>query len=199
MSKQVTTPEFRVSFPKLFTPEEYGGKMQYSAELLFAPGTDLSDLKAAAGEAAMEYFKGNIPQGLVSPFKNGDEFNAQRVRDGKTELEAYRGVTFLRVNSFNLPRVVDQNVEDIPAMNADKVYAGSYGFAQLGAAGWTYQGRNGVKFYLNMYQFARDGERLDSREDVKDVFNRIPGAANGATDPSTQSTGSDAGAGGLFD
>jgi hypothetical protein len=197
---------FTVSFPKLFEPEERNGELWYSAELIFDADTDLSALKAAAQFAANEKWPNGAPQPFHSPFKDGSLYNAQRVASGKAAVPIYEGKTFLRVKTKEAPSVVDELVEEIPAINAKKIYPGSKGYAQLGASGWgPIEGKSGVTFYLNMYQFAEDGERLDSRSDAKDVFSKLPvrnaqpegsPAANGNANPNFGG-GNDSG--GLFD
>ena len=195
MSKQVTTPKFRVSFVNLFEPTTFDGKTTFNAELIFPADADLSGMKAAAAFAVQDKWKGNTPQPLSNPFKSGTELNDQRVAAGKKRLPGYDGCTFVRVKSFDKPRVVDEHVKEVPALESGKVYAGSYGFAQLGASAWSHQtGGNGVSFYLNMYQFAADGERLDARQDPNDVFTQQGGAGNPAA-PADNGTG----AGGMFD
>jgi len=52
----VMTPEFRMSFPKLFKAEknDLNGKMEFSVTALFPKGADLSKLKAAAHAACVK-------------------------------------------------------------------------------------------------------------------------------------------------
>ena len=52
VSKRVTTPEFRVSFPVVFKPKknDLSGEDEYSIVALFPKGADLTALKNAAAK-----------------------------------------------------------------------------------------------------------------------------------------------------
>lgn len=70
----VKTPEFRVSYPKVFKPElnTLNGKQEYSVVALFPIGANLTALKKAA-QAAVEKEWGTDPtkwpKGLKLPLK----------------------------------------------------------------------------------------------------------------------------------
>jgi hypothetical protein len=77
-NKRVITPIARLSYPYLFKQSAglNGSEGKYQCELIFPPGTDLSELKRAAHQAAKDKWGDKIPKNLRSPFRNGDEERA---------------------------------------------------------------------------------------------------------------------------
>ena len=172
------TPEFRVSFPVLFEPQlphnaKPTDKPRYSLTMLFPEGADLSELKAAAANAAAAKFgpdKARWPKGMRSPFRDGAE----------KEYSGYGpGVTFIKAWTFIRPAVVNRQRE--PITDSTEVYAGCYAKASLVASGYNSNGNSGVRFALQNVQKIRDGEPFSGRSSPEDDFSPIgPAAGDGA-------------------
>jgi ssDNA-binding protein len=155
--KRVVTPEFRLSYPHLFEPQEYQGKNEFSAVAVFPKTTDLTALKKAANAAAAEKWGADMkkwPKNLKSPFRDGD-----KEREG---TDGYENSIFITVKSKQRPHIVDRKMQDIidPAV----FQAGDYGRAEIVAAAYENQGNKGVSFWLWSIQKTKDGERFGGRQ-----------------------------------
>jgi hypothetical protein len=153
---RVITPEARLSYPHLFRPQEGldGGKDKYGCELIFAPGTDLSALKAAANLAAKKKWGDKVPKKLRTPFRIGDED-----RDGK---DGYQGATFIGARSADKPGIVIGQNRDI-CTDESQIYGGCYVRASVTAFAYETKGNAGVSFALNNVWKLRDGEPFGNR------------------------------------
>lgn len=166
MATRVITPEAIISYPTLFEPRasEEGKQPKYSCALIFPEGTDLTELKAAAKEAAVEKFGAKLPKNLRMPFRDDGEekgypegsifFNARGTRKP--------GV----VAAYADPRTGKPAVIDDP----EAVYPGQIVRASVTAYGYDVSGNRGVAFGLNNVQILRDGERLDGGRSATDEF-----------------------------
>lgn len=170
MSENVLTPEFRVSYPYLFTPQQpMAGSVskdpKYSLVMLFPKGADLSKLKAAAEAAAVEKWgadKTKWPKNLRSPFRD----------QGEKESDGYvPGAIFITASSKQKPGVVDHNVQ--PILDSSLVYAGCYGRATVRAFAYDNSGNKGVSFGLQNFQKLRDGESITGRLKPEQEFQPI--------------------------
>lgn len=183
-SGNIVSPEARFSFPNVFRPGkvmEAGKEPKYSIVLLFAANSDLSLLKAAAEEVAVEAFgadKAKWPKNLRSPFRD----------QGEKAINGYvDGCKFITATSKQRPGLVDHSNLDI--VEEHLFYAGCYGVASLRA--FAYGGGKtgvtpGVAFGLQNIQKLRDGESLSGRSDPSKDF-----------EPAAETAG--ATAGGIFD
>jgi hypothetical protein len=166
------TPEFRVSWPKVFKPErnELNGKDEYSVQALFAPGTDMSKLVAAAQAALTKTWgedKTKWPQNLKTPFKTQ---SATRIKDGKQVPNDGHvdGAPMLTLKTTQKPGVVDSQVQ--PILNEAEFYAGCYAIASVNASTYDQKGNRGVSFYLQNIQKVRDGDALAGRAKPENEF-----------------------------
>lgn len=148
------TPEFRVSYPRVFKPErnELNGQDEYSLVALFAPGTDLSALKAAIKQAAVNKWGASIPEYIRNPLRNAD----QKIKDGAYPSGMEKGTVFVTMKCRKPPGVVDQQVQ--PILDDSEFYGGCYARASVHIAAYSQKGNNGVAVYLNHVQKLRDGE-----------------------------------------
>lgn len=65
MSNVITLPECAINWPKLFKAEpDPSGRLCFSAELIFDPGTDLTALKQAIQATAQAKWPQGLPTGL---------------------------------------------------------------------------------------------------------------------------------------
>ena len=188
---KVTTPLARLSFPSLFEPRPKmsGQGEEYSCNLLFAKGTDLTAMKKLAFDACVAKWgedKKNWPVNLRNinwkthlsqngkdgwPFRDGD----------MQDYDGYADMISVRVSSSNRPAVFDRNV--VPIMDKDEVYAGCYVHASVSAFAWHHQqsGNKGVSFGLLGIQKVKDGEPF-SRRATPDDFAPYEEAADASED-----------------
>lgn len=192
----VITPEFRVSYPKVFKPEvnKLSKKLEFSVVALFALGADLSKLKAAAKAAAVKKFgpdetkwpknAGGLP--LMSPFR--DQADREKEVEGKLVMPAgyVKGAIYLNLRSTQRPAVVDQNVQ--PILDESKFYGGCYAVASVNFSAFKHEsGKVGISAYLNNIQLSRDGDPFGTRTRAEDDFKAIdtaqlaPGTSSAAT------------------
>lgn len=175
MSK-IITPKAMLSYPHLFTPQaaQDGGKEKYSCALVFDADTDISFLKKAAIETAIEKWgekaKDMIRKGqLRMPFRDGGE------------KDYPEGSTFINVRSDRQPGIVSlipdpKTGRPLPITDPDDVYAGAIVRASIAPFAYDTNGNRGVSFALNNIQKLADGERIDGRTRAEDEFDADPNA-----------------------
>lgn len=171
---KIITPEAMLSYPHIDKPQEPKdgkGNPKYSATLVFAPGTDLSALEAAAVAAAEDKYPGKgkamLAKGqLRSPFRKDAE--AKGYAEGSVfvnvRTEQQPGCVYLHAGADKRPAPIAQ--EDI----REQLYPGAIIRASLRAFAYDSNGNKGVSFALNNIQKLRDGERLDGRVAAEDEF-----------------------------
>lgn len=181
-STRVITPVATLSYPWLASPQSPKldkngnplGNPKFSGAFLFAPGTDLSALKAAADAAAEAAYPGKgikmLQSGaLRSPFRTDCE-----AKHYAPEICA----TFINARTEQKPGAV-YNRKD-PATGkaavipedkiAEELYAGAKVKVSLNAFAYNTDGNKGISFGLNNIQKVGDGERLDGRAAADDEF-----------------------------
>lgn len=167
------TPEFRVAFPKVFKPErnELNGKDEFSIVALFPKDADLSALKAAIKQAAVNLFGAKLPANLRSPIRDGEE---KRKDDGSIP-NGYEDAVFVTMRCQKRPGVVDQAVQDI--IDESEFYGGCYARANVHVKAYDQKGNKGVAVYLNHVQKVRDGEAFGTgRVSPQQAFEAVEGA-----------------------
>jgi hypothetical protein len=172
---KVVTPKARLSFPELFEPKAFENQAaKYSVQLLFDKKADLGPLKAVVKKAIADKWGGNVPKGLLLPFKDGNE----------KELDGYENMIVVSASSKFKPQVVDQKLE--PILTADDIYAGCYVRAAINAYGWEYKNakgqvmKRGVSFSLESVQKLAEGERFVKRPDAADTFDAVDDGSDDA-------------------
>lgn len=182
----LNTPEFRVSYPKVFKAErnDLNGQDEFSLVALFAPGTDLSAIKAAVKQAAINKWGATLPTNIRNPLRDADE----KIKDGAYPPGFDKGVVFATMKCQKRPGVVDQSLQDI--LDDSAFYGGCYARANVHVAAYDQKGNKGVGIYLNHVQLLRDGEAFgQGRVSPQQAFEAVAGAAPAAA----------GGAGGIFD
>ena len=163
----ITINNVRISYPTLFKPKQINGQgdPKYSAAFLIEPtNPKLRELVAMAKQAVAEaYPKGTPPNFKTLPLYKGSEKYPGDSR--------YADVYILNTSNKNRPRVVDQRKEII--LDPEAVYPGMV--VNVGLSVYVYGQRpgspaKGVTTGLEGVQIVRDGERLDSRPAVDDLF-----------------------------
>ena len=166
--KKCITPEFRVSFPAVFKPAKFEkNEPKYGVTMLFPKKTDISALKKAAFNAAIEQFgsKENFPEDLKWPWKDGDK--------KKKGTPGYAGTIYISARSkeSNQPGIVDQRRE--PIISEKDFYAGCYARAEIIAYYYDVNGNEGISFSLQNVQKLRDGEAFSGKKKAEDVFDEV--------------------------
>lgn len=184
MDTQVITPEFRVSWPNVFTPRknDLNGKDEYSIMALFPAGADLSLMEKAAEAARIAKWgadKKKWPKNMRSPFREQSKI---KNKNGDVVLPAgqVEGAIFVNMKGKEQPGLVDQKRQSI--INESDFYAGCYARAQVNAYAYDMKGNCGVSFGLNAIQKTRDGEQLSGRRRAEDIFTEIDGGQSGTAD-----------------
>jgi len=182
---QVLTPEFRVSFPKVFKAErnDLNGKDEYSVVALFPKGADLSAMKAAA-KAACEKKWGSDPKkwpkNMRAPFR--DQVDRAKTDDDDNEYlpAGYEaGAFYVNLKSIKRPGLVDAKVQDI--IDESDFYGGCYARAQVNAFAYEQKGNAGVSFGLNHIQKLKDGESFGAaKRNASDVFESVGDSDSGS-------------------
>jgi len=177
---RITTPEFRVSFPAVFKPQDFGNQDKYGLVMLFPKGADISILKQAAEKVAKERWPEGMPAGLKTPFND----------QAKKDYDGYEaGATYISVRSNRRPGLIDADYQEITS--TDDFYAGCWAKATVVASAYDSNGSKGVTFYLNNIMKVRDDKRLDGGKSALEDFAPPEQAA------ALQETG--AGAGSIFE
>lgn len=191
-SKNLLTPFFRVSYPKLFKPElnKLNNQMEYSVVALFKKGEDLSALKKAAQEALQEKFGARLADLIKSgkiktPFRDQgekeytDEATGQRAMPQGME----KGAIFFTLRSKQKPGAIlaDGKTE---ALESD-LYAGCWARAAIAPMAYEKGANVGVNFYLRHVQKYKDGDPMGSRTKPQDDFApiEVPGEATEGSGP----------------
>lgn len=188
MSKKITTPHFRVSFPSIFQASSAPGseKKHFSVVAIFDKKKLQSDpesarlfaeMKKAMADCAREEWADKTPKDLKNPFRDGSE----------KETPGYGPdtifITFKTEEKNGRPGLVDQNMQRI--ISEADFYPGCYAHATVNAYAWTYMGKSGISFGLQNLQKVADGEPLGGgRSRAEDDFSVMGdgGAGLNATD-----------------
>lgn len=185
LKKKVLTPEFRASFPHLFEKHSFENQPgKYSIVMLYNKKIDLSSLKKAAHNAAVEKWgpKEKWPKNLRMPFRDGNE---------KTDLAGYENTIFVSASSKQKPQVVGNKKVDgqFPRLEKDDglFYPGCYARATLIAFAYDTMGNKGVSFALQNVQKLRDGEAFSGRKDADSEFDEVEDGSDDADNYSEES------------
>jgi hypothetical protein len=180
-SCRMITPEFRVSYPHLFTPQspDPKSKKKFSVTMLFPKDPNgkspmglspdgkprsISEVIRAAKISEFGPDKKDWPGGLRSPVLDGDDPDFE----GKAE---YKGHWVIKASTGEeqRPSVVGRDMT--PITEANEVYPGCYARAYVYAYVYTFMGRQGVTFILDHVQKLRDGKALGGgKKPVEQVF-----------------------------
>lgn len=180
--KKVQTPEFRVSFPHLREPKAFKNKKgeeskpKFSIAMLFDKKTDLSKMKEAAMNAAIEEWgsKEEIPRD-----RDGKICIDWGFRDGskeKPDMDGYKGTIFVNAKAKpgNRPTVLDRKKNEIVGEDIDdQLYAGCYARAILIAYAYDMGKEQGIGWSLQHVQKLRDGEKFSGKPAAEKEFDDV--------------------------
>lgn len=189
--ESVVTPEFRVSYPALFTPqlpmnETDEKKAKYGITMLFAPGTDLSALKTLARNAGIAKWgpdQTKWPKFAHPIFRSGGE-------ETKKDLPGYGpGVVFCSAKAGCFNKKTGQKMMPPGVIGPDKkiiidpseVYGGCYGYAKINAFAYDNPMNKGIAFGLVSFMKSRDGEPFGRKNNPSNDFDAIEAPAVGAS------------------
>jgi hypothetical protein len=150
--------------PRLM-PGILNAEPRYSVNLIFDKAaqatTEFKDLQDACQNAAKEFFKGKLPPGLRSCFRDGAEKASQ--------YDGYRpGTIFIQPWSKNKPGCVNRARQEI--IDYTEFYAGWTGRAFVRPFAYDQAGNKGVGLFLDVVQFLKPGPRLDGRLSATAAF-----------------------------
>lgn len=166
-SPDVKTPLCRFAFTQsLFEPRagEDGGRLNYGCSLLFSKDSDISAMKNACKNVALEALGNDaekmIKNGLIAlPFLDGDGPQAVS-RKTSERHKGFEGHIFIRASTgvdFP-PKLYNRFLK--PAVKAE-FYSGTYGYAAVNFFSW-YNAKKGygISCGLKACQVTKDGENL---------------------------------------
>jgi len=157
------TPEFRVSFPKIF---EKGMDGKFGCGMMFdKKETDMSLLEAKVEEMIKEKWGTKKPKKLTLPIMDGDESDREE-REGMFYVNGKAGKY--------RPALVDRYKEDIA--DPEEFYAGCFARAVITLYSYDRKdlGKAGVSVGIRSLQKIRDGEPLVSRVSAENEFDDLP-------------------------
>lgn len=172
----------RLSFPTLFTPQEFkqgDGKPRWSATFLVEPGSDADKLiRAKIIEAAKKEWPKDWEKKLKACEGQGNKYC---YIDGDTKsYDGYAGVWALsshraakiKGNANTPPLIVGKNPQVVLAADSGKPYAGCYVNAKVSI--YCQSGENpGVRCSFSVVQFAKDGDAFSTStpkaDDLEDL------------------------------
>ncbi len=169
---RITTPEFRLAFPNIFTPAaNLQGKLKYSIVMLFdeklwADG-ELDGLRALVDEVIQKQW-GKKPDPFLSPFKSGSE----------KSYDGYEGTIYASAASEYIRPAVDggnaaKKIKPSEIINPAEIYAGLYARASVNAYGWSVMGKSGVSFGFLALQKLRDGKPFSKFAGAEQDFDSV--------------------------
>lgn len=172
--KKCRTPEFRVSYPHVFKAQSSfeGQDEKYSITMLFSKKTDLTKMKRAAHNAAVEKWgadKTKWPKKFKWPFRDGAE---------REDTKGYKNCIFVAASSKTKPGLLDRAKN--PIEEPADFYAGCYAHCTLIAFAFDKGGNRGVGFALQNIQKLRDGEPLSARKSAEEEFEEVEGEEDDA-------------------
>ena len=169
----ITIPNAIISYPNLFTAKQVNnqGAPKYSAAFIIrADNPKLKELVAAASDLTAKAY----PDGVPHNFKTLPLCKGEVYQDGKHKNDPiYQGAYVLNTSkdaAQGKPSVVDGNMQ--PVLDPGKVYPGLV--VNVAVSVYTYKNvSKGVTTGLEAVQIVRDGERLDNKPSVNELFKPI--------------------------
>lgn len=157
------TPEFRVSFPKIF---EKGMDGKFGCGMMFdKDSTDMKLLQAKIEEAVKDKWGSKKPKNLTLPIMDGDDSDRAE-REGCWYINGKAGKY--------RPALVDRYKDEIE--DPEEFYAGCYARAVITLYSYDRKdiGKAGVSVGIRSIQKIRDGEPLVSRVSAENEFDDLP-------------------------
>lgn len=177
---KIAIPTARLSFPKLFTPEEFqgDGKPMYSCSLIVDPKNpaikQIRDAMEVMGKAKW-------PKEWPSVKKTMDAKDLSCLHDGDTkDFDGYAGMLYIscRAPANKRPTIIDRDRSQL-AEKDGKIYGGCYVNAMIEL--WAQDNKFGkrINAQITGVQFVRDGDSFGggaSAADAEDFADIADGA-----------------------
>jgi hypothetical protein len=165
MAIRLITPEFRVSYAKIWQPgQNDDGRDVYSLSMIFnkddTSPSDIKKIQEAIKAAASEKWgsdQSKWPRQMKIPLRDADNEDRTNPNDPRYD-ENYVNAYFMNAKTFNKPGVIDKNVD--PIIDENQFYSGCYARASVVFAAYDKGGGKGVGCYLNNIMKTKDGDRL---------------------------------------
>ena len=188
INTRLVLPVGTFSFPHLFEASavEEGGTKRYSCQVLYSLNDDLSGLQNIIKSLVDKHFPDGIPAGSTLPlmkgsaYKPGDEFYADKMIVSMAMPET-QGRPALVYNDANRTEIIDRT----------QLYAGCRVIPHVSVYYFT-KGKKGIACGLNGILKTGDGDRLDNRPTVNDMFGGVE-ATGQAVAPTEAEGGADTG------
>lgn len=167
MGTRVFIPKVRISYAQqLFTAKKVNATdadAKFGSTFIIpADSPALQELAAAVAAETQTAHPNGAPQ----------NFRAPPWHDGTKD--GFPGFVMVRAYAKTRPYVVDGNLQ--PIIDPSVVYSGCVVNASLSVYTYPPKPTPGVTFGLDGVQYVGDGERLDGRPTVDQMFQKIPGA-----------------------
>lgn len=155
----VLTPEFRVSFPRIFQADENG---KFGLAMIFDPDVDFSVLEKVIEAKKKETWPKGAPKSYMHPILDG----------ANSDREEHKGKFYINGKAGKYrPGLVDAQRE--PIVDEAEFYPGCWARAVVTVYNWTYLGKCGVSVNVRNIQKVRNDEPLVSRIQAADEFDSV--------------------------
>jgi len=155
------TPEFRVSFPYVFEPNQNGKK---GLAMIFDADIDFTEFDQVLNQAIADKWGNKRPRNLMLPVLDGDDSNR----------EEYRGRFYIngKIGKYGC-QVIDAQKRLIE--DEHEFYPGCYARAVITLYTWYHpeSKKQGISVNVRNVQKTRDGEPLISRVAADDDFDLL--------------------------
>lgn len=171
--KEVMTPIFRLSFPKLDTPETIMGSKEkwFSMQMLFDKKENQDWIQSILKDLyKQKWGEQKRPSTFKNPWRDGD------VKAEESGMDVYAGNFFMNAKAGEKDKFIllDGRKELI---GPDRFYAGCYARAKLLIKTYDNQYGKGFNVWIKGIQFVRDGEALSGSSSARaDEFEAVEGA-----------------------
>ena len=166
---RIITPAGVLSFPALAKPvKNDAGQEKYEAQIVFAPGTDITEIEEIVQEALDTLVPDDIDKDeLRLPIKQS---KAKAKKLGAPYVE---GGTYVTAKSNYQPGMVDGDLDAIIAVD-DELYPGAVVKLQVHAYFYNAKGNKGIGIGLDNVQKVKDGDKLASGgPDAAEAFEKV--------------------------
>lgn len=180
------TPEFRVSFPKVFEAElnTLSNKLEYKLVAMFdkqaQASKEFKELKDAIVKCLSDEYgadRTKWPKKLKLPLHDGNE----KYDEDPVKYAAYKDVIYCNLKSKDKPIIRTPNNKDY-ITDPNKFYGGCYARASVNIKGFKHPAvkpiSHGVSMFLNGLMKTRDGEAFGGRVNVEAQFESVAVASS---------------------
>lgn len=174
-SHELTLWDVVLSYPDLFEPKPYKGKIYYSIDVILdKTDAQVKELKTAVHDVCVEAFgedQSEWPE-KIAGVQNGDD---------REDQQGYKGKRFIKAQTQQPVPVVDFSGK---SFNPQLVKGGMYGNVAVNICAWEFDGDQGVSIYLQGVQIdtKKKGLNFGGGKSVEQMFARNGRKANDGDD-----------------